>query len=30
MYRVGDPSRMLRFYDPQISLEEGLARALGS
>lgn len=28
-YRVGDPSRMLRFYDPQVSLEEGVRRALG-
>jgi nucleoside-diphosphate-sugar epimerase len=28
MYRVGDPTRMLRFYDPQISLEEGIRQAL--
>lgn len=29
-YRVGDPSRMLGFYTPRVSLEEGVARALGS
>lgn len=27
-YRVGDPSRMREFYTPQVSLEEGIARAL--
>jgi nucleoside-diphosphate-sugar epimerase len=27
-YRVGDPSRMLEFYTPQVSLEEGIVRAL--
>jgi len=27
-YRVGNPSRMLEFYQPKISLEEGIARAL--
>ena len=29
-YRVGDPSRMLAVYEPKISLEEGIARALAS
>jgi len=29
-YRVGDPSRMRRYYEPVISLEEGVQRALGS
>lgn len=28
-YRVGDPARMARFYTPRVSLEEGVARALG-
>jgi nucleoside-diphosphate-sugar epimerase len=28
MYRVGDPARMLRYYDPQITLEQGIERAL--
>lgn len=28
-YRVGDPSRMLLFYQPRVSLEEGIRRALG-
>jgi nucleoside-diphosphate-sugar epimerase len=27
-HRVGDPTRMLRFYSPQIPLEEGINRAL--
>lgn len=27
-YRVADPTKMLEFYTPQISLEEGIARAL--
>ena len=27
-YRVGDPSRMLRFYEPRLSLEDGIRRAL--
>jgi nucleoside-diphosphate-sugar epimerase len=27
-YRVGDPTRMLRYYEPKISVEEGVARAL--
>lgn len=27
-YRVGDPTRMLRLYQPQVSLEEGIRRAL--
>ncbi len=26
-YRVGDPNKMLGFYEPRISLEEGIARA---
>lgn len=29
-YRVGDPTRMLEFYRPTVSLEEGVARAVGS
>ena len=29
-YRVGDPSRMFAVYEPKISLEEGIARALAS
>ena len=29
-YRVGDPTRMLAVYEPKISLEEGIARALAS
>jgi nucleoside-diphosphate-sugar epimerase len=29
-YRVGNPSRMLEFYQPKISLEEGIALALAS
>jgi nucleoside-diphosphate-sugar epimerase len=28
-YRVGDPTRMLRFYEPRVSLEDGIRRALG-
>jgi nucleoside-diphosphate-sugar epimerase len=28
MYRVCDPSLMLKFYQPKISLEEGIYRAL--
>lgn len=28
-YRVGDPERMLSFYTPKISLEQGVRRALG-
>ncbi|QDN64368.1 NAD(P)-dependent oxidoreductase [Streptomyces sp. S1D4-14] len=28
-YRVGDPSRMLRYYAPKVSLEGGIRRALG-
>ncbi len=27
-YRVGDPTKMLQIYEPKISLEEGIARAL--
>lgn len=27
-YRVGDPTRMLQYYQPQVSLEEGIRRAL--
>lgn len=27
-YRVGDPSRMLRFYTPKVALHEGVRRAL--
>ena len=27
-HRVGDPTRMLDFYEPRITLEEGIARAL--
>lgn len=27
-WRVGDPTRMLKFYRPRITLEEGIARAL--
>lgn len=27
-YRVGDPTRMLRFHTPKITLEQGIARAL--
>lgn len=27
-YRVGDPTEMLKFYTPKISLEEGIKRAL--
>lgn len=27
-YRVADPSRLLEFYVPKVSLEEGIARAL--
>lgn len=29
-HRVGDPTQMLKFYTPQVSLEEGIERALGS
>lgn len=28
-YRVGDPERMLSFYTPKVSLEQGVRRALG-
>ncbi len=28
MYRVGDPARMLEHYQPKVTLEEGIARAL--
>lgn len=28
-WRVGDPTKMLEFYRPRITLEEGIARALG-
>lgn len=28
MYRVGDPTRMLEHYQPTVTLEEGIARAL--
>jgi nucleoside-diphosphate-sugar epimerase len=27
-YRVCDPTRMLDFYEPKVSLEEGVRRAL--
>jgi len=27
-YRVGDPTRMLQYYTPRVSLEEGIRRAL--
>lgn len=27
-YRVGDPTRMLQYYTPKVSLEEGIVRAL--
>jgi nucleoside-diphosphate-sugar epimerase len=27
-YRVGDPTKMLKIYEPKITLEEGIARAL--
>ena len=27
-HRVGDPTRMLDFYEPRVTLEEGIARAL--
>lgn len=27
-YRVGDPERMLRYYEPTVTLEEGIQRAL--
>lgn len=27
-YRVGDPTKLLTFYQPQVSLEEGIARAI--
>lgn len=29
-YRVGDPTRMLQYYTPTVSLEEGIRRALGA
>lgn len=29
-YRVGDPTNMLQFYTPRVSLEEGIRRAIGS
>jgi nucleoside-diphosphate-sugar epimerase len=28
-YRVGDPTRMRRFYEPRVRLEDGIRRALG-
>lgn len=28
-YRVGDPTRMRRFYEPQVDLMDGILRALG-
>jgi nucleoside-diphosphate-sugar epimerase len=28
-YRVGDPARMLTIYEPKVTLEEGIRRALG-
>lgn len=28
-YRVGDPTRLLQYYEPQVSLAEGVKRALG-
>lgn len=28
LYRVGDPHKMLSFYTPRVSLEEGIARAI--
>jgi hypothetical protein len=28
-YRVGDPTRMLRSYEPRVTLEDGIRRALG-
>lgn len=28
-YRVGDPERMLRYYEPRVSLADGILRALG-
>lgn len=28
LYRVGNPGRMLRYYEPRVSLEEGIMRAL--
>lgn len=28
-YRVGDPSRMLRYYEPRVDLTDGIRRALG-
>jgi nucleoside-diphosphate-sugar epimerase len=29
-HRVGDPARMLEFYTPKVSLEEGIRRAVRS
>ncbi len=29
-YRVGDPARMITYYTPRVSLEEGVSRALSS
>lgn len=29
-YRVGDPSRMLQYYTPQVTLEEGIRQALSA
>lgn len=29
-YRVGDPTRMLKYYTPKVSLEEGIRRTLGA
>lgn len=28
-YRVGDPTRMLRYYEPKVTLADGILRALG-
>jgi hypothetical protein len=27
-YRVGEPTKMLSFYQPRVSLEDGIRRAL--
>jgi hypothetical protein len=27
-YRVGDPTKLLSFYEPKVSLEEGIRRAI--
>lgn len=29
-YRVGDPTRMLQYYEPKVTLEEGIQRALAA